>query len=126
METYSIERNVHAFVNDNLNYSDHFLDQDLSNTPVQIGSESKTLYGWNIYNPNDAIVFVKLYNKASSPNVGTDIPVLTIPVLLNVVFFGSDQYKYFDLGMWAVCVTGYLHTDNTAPSIGVFTQIQYK
>ncbi len=38
------------------------------------------LYVVSITNPTAATVFVKLYNKATAPTVGTDAPVLTIPV----------------------------------------------
>lgn len=36
--------------------------------------------GWSISNVNAAARFVKLYNKASAPTVGTDVPVMTILV----------------------------------------------
>src|SRR6185437_1283442 len=38
------------------------------------------VYGWSIYNKSAATVFVKLYNKATAPTIGTDTPVFTIPV----------------------------------------------
>jgi hypothetical protein len=38
------------------------------------------LYGWYLYNNAAAAKFVKLYNKATAPTVGTDTPVLTIPL----------------------------------------------
>lgn len=34
----------------------------------------------DVYNPAAYAVFLKIYNKASSPTVGTDTPVMTIPV----------------------------------------------
>lgn len=36
--------------------------------------------GWYIYNANAAVRYLKIYNKASAPTVGTDTPVLTIPI----------------------------------------------
>jgi hypothetical protein len=38
------------------------------------------IYGWSISNVNAAARFVKLYDKASAPTVGTDVPVMTILV----------------------------------------------
>jgi hypothetical protein len=38
------------------------------------------VYGWSISNVNAAARFVKLYDKASAPTVGTDVPVMTILV----------------------------------------------
>ena len=39
-----------------------------------------TLYSINASNTGAAAAFLKLYNKASAPTVGTDVPVLTITV----------------------------------------------
>jgi hypothetical protein len=36
--------------------------------------------GWYLYNANAAVRYLKLYNKASAPTVGTDVPVMTIPI----------------------------------------------
>lgn len=38
------------------------------------------VFGWYLYNANAAVRFFKLYNKATAPTVGTDVPVLTIPI----------------------------------------------
>ncbi len=38
------------------------------------------VYGYDIYNSNAAARFVKLYNKATAPTVGTDTPVRTIGI----------------------------------------------
>lgn len=32
------------------------------------------------FNTNAAVRYLKLYNKASAPTVGTDVPVLTLPI----------------------------------------------
>lgn len=36
--------------------------------------------GWYLYNANAAVRYLKLYNKATAPTVGTDVPVMTIPI----------------------------------------------
>ena len=38
------------------------------------------VFGWYLYNDNAAERYFKLYNKASAPTVGTDTPVITIPI----------------------------------------------
>lgn len=38
------------------------------------------LYGWYVWNNNNSVRYLKLYNKASAPTVGTDTPVMTIPL----------------------------------------------
>jgi hypothetical protein len=38
------------------------------------------LYGYYISNTNSAVRYVKFYNKASAPGVGTDVPVLVLAI----------------------------------------------
>lgn len=48
-------------------------------------------------NMSAAIKYVKFYNKASAPTVGTDVPVLTIPVPANGMIsleFGANGKKF--------------------------------
>ena len=45
-----------------------------------VKTSAGTLYSLVVSNVGAAAAFVKLYNKASAPTVGTDVPVLTIPV----------------------------------------------
>lgn len=52
---------------------------------TSIKAEAGTLHGITASNIGAAVVFVKLYNKASAPVVGTDVPVLTIPIAANGV-----------------------------------------
>jgi hypothetical protein len=126
---YLFQRFVRAFVNDNLNYPEQFRDVNVLATPANVGGGfPATLYGYNIVNINANTVFVKLYNSASSPTVGTATPVLTIqvPASGSVVLFSADQYAYFNLGLWVACVTSALDGSTLAPGSGVLVQIQYK
>lgn len=45
-----------------------------------IKSSAGNLYGIQVSNTVGATMYLKLYNKATAPTVGTDIPVLTIPI----------------------------------------------
>lgn len=38
------------------------------------------VYGWFLSNQNAAVRYLKLYNKASAPTVGTDTPVMTVAI----------------------------------------------
>lgn len=38
------------------------------------------VYGWYVANSAAYTVFLKLYNKASAPTVGSDTPLMTIPI----------------------------------------------
>lgn len=54
-----------------------------------------------------SVCYLKLYNKASAPTVGTDIPILTLAIKASDVFdidFGSIGY-YFSTGI-AYAITG--------------------
>jgi hypothetical protein len=51
-----------------------------STNATSIKTTAGTLYCLNVTNKTAATIYVKLYNKASAPTVGTDVPVMTIPV----------------------------------------------
>lgn len=64
------------------------------------------IYGIIATNTAAAVKFIKVYNKASAPTVGTDIPVLTICVpagqIANIQF---EQGFYLNIGL-AFAITG--------------------
>jgi hypothetical protein len=67
-------------------------------------------------NIGGAAAFVKVYDKASAPTVGTDVPVLTIPLAAAGVFNGGGAQLgwMFSLG-FAVAITNLAaDTDTTA------------
>lgn len=73
------------------------------------------LYGWYIYNANAAVRYLKLYDKASAPVVGTDTPDMTIPIppgaAANVAFpFGIS----FANGIGLAITTGVADSDVAA------------
>jgi hypothetical protein len=45
-----------------------------------IKSTAGQIYGWYLFNTSAAIKYVKLYNKATAPTVGTDVPIMTFPL----------------------------------------------
>jgi hypothetical protein len=51
-----------------------------STNATSVTSAATQLYGWHLYNSSAAAKFIKVYNTASSPTVGTDTPVLTLPL----------------------------------------------
>jgi hypothetical protein len=52
------------------------------------------VYGWYLFNTSAATKYVKLYNKATAPTVGTDTPVMTLPLPA-----GSAANVYFEDGI---------------------------
>lgn len=51
-----------------------------STNATSVKASAGQVYGWALYNNTAAAKFVKIYNKASSPTVGTDTPAFTIIV----------------------------------------------
>jgi hypothetical protein len=54
-----------------------------STNATSVKGSAGQVYGWYLYNNTSSAKFVKLYNKASSPTVGTDTPLFTIPLPAN-------------------------------------------
>lgn len=54
-------------------------------TNATLVSSGATLYGLVATNTGAAVAFVKVYDKATAPTVGTDVPVLTLSVPANGV-----------------------------------------
>jgi hypothetical protein len=51
-----------------------------STNVVSVKASAGTVYGVTLSNPTATPVFYKLFNKASAPTLGTDVPLVTIPV----------------------------------------------
>jgi len=77
-----------------------------STNATAIKASPGDLYEISMTNYAAAAKFVKLYNKASAPTVGTDVPVLTISLAANSekVYAFGDQGKRFPLGI-ALAIT---------------------
>ena len=81
------------------------------------GAKAGQFYGHHLYNTAASVRFVRLFDKATAPIMGTDSPkiVLAIPPA-SVVSIGPAAGKAFALGMWASVTTGIADLDNTAPA----------
>lgn len=51
-----------------------------STNPTLVKGSAGVLYGISAYNVGAAVVFLKFYNKATLPTVGTDTPVWTVAI----------------------------------------------
>lgn len=91
-----------------------------TNAAVVKGSAGH-LFELTLSNPTATPVYVKLYNKATAPTVGTDVPVLTVPVAANSTVplsFGTLG-KRFATGI-GIAATGAIGaTDTTNAVAGV-------
>lgn len=86
---------------------------------TSIKASTGDLFGIQAYNTTAAVVYLKIYNKASAPTVGTDTPVMTIPIPPNapIVITWTNGY-YFSTGI-AIALTGAAaDADTTAVTAG--------
>jgi hypothetical protein len=98
----------------------HTLNSAASTNATSVKAAAGTLMTIAVSNQNAAARFLKLYNKASAPTVGTDIPVMVIPLpassyqTVDFDTFGSR----FSAGI-AYAITGLIaDTDATAVTAG--------
>lgn len=79
------------------------------------------LFELTVSNVTATAAYVKLYNKTTAPTVGTDVPVLTIPVPANTTLafqFGGFG-KRFAAGIAAAVTGAIAATDTTATVAGI-------
>lgn len=60
--------------------STHTLNSANSTNATSVKASAGTAFAITISNNGAAAAFVKLYNKASAPTVGTDTPIAVLPV----------------------------------------------
>lgn len=92
-----------------------------TNASVQKASAG-SLFEIGAYNPTGSVAFLKLYNKASAPTVGSDVPIITIPIPANGEMvpreFGAIGKRF--LAGIAMAITGAAAaTDTTAVGAGI-------
>lgn len=80
------------------------------------------LYEITVSNPTATAAYVKLYNKASAPTVGTDVPVMTIAIPATAAGVGEKSFhfgavgKRFATGI-AIAVTAAAAATDTANAV---------
>lgn len=88
---------------------------------ASVKTSAASLMEIDAFNNNTYIVFLKLYNKASAPTVGTDVPITVIPIPAGsgiVSEFG--QYgKRFTTGFAYAVTVAQGDADATAPAASV-------
>lgn len=101
---------------------------DVDETGDLVITGPKQCFGWVFTNLDATTIYLKLYDKATAPTVGTDTPKLTIPIAtlgISVVEFvgGID----FTLGIGIGATTGVADNNAVGPGANeVVGQILYK
>lgn len=71
------------------------------------------LYGWSVFNAAASVKYLKFYNKATNPTVGTDTPLFVIPLEASkTTSFNITAGITFATGI-AIAVTGALADNDT-------------
>jgi len=81
----------------------------------------------SLFNVTAATIYLKFYNKASGPTVGTDVPILTVPVAAGALW--SAEYgrfgKRFTTGLAIAITAGAAATDTAAVAVGAQLSLTY-
>jgi len=90
-----------------------------STNATSLKSSAGQLYTIYAINTNAAVRYLKFYNKASAPTVGTDVPVLTLPIPGNTAGAGfllspGGQGIEFTTGIAYATTTGVADADTGA------------
>jgi hypothetical protein len=90
---------------------------NLGTSGVNIKASAGQVYGWFIANNASSARFVKFYNKATAPTVGTDTPVMTLEIPANASANVSFvQGIAFGTGIGIGATNLVADADTTAPS----------
>lgn len=98
-----------------------------STNAAVIKATAGSLVELTIFNPTAAIIYAKLYNKATAPVPGTDVPLLTLPVPINGLTqneFGQ-MGKRFTAGLGIALTSGPLATDVAVVAAGAQVSVSY-
>lgn len=107
--------NVGLLANTTGGAGDFHLISAASTNATNIKNSAGQVYGYEIYNANAAVRYVKLYNKASAPSVGTDTPFRTIGVPPNGrASFQTAMGLVMGTGISIATTTGIADSDNNA------------
>ena len=94
---------------------------------TSVKTSAGTLFEATVSNTTAATMYLKMYNKATAPTVGTDVPLVTIPIPANSVIcteFGRVG-KRFSLGIAFAVTAGIAATDTAAVGAGAQISMSY-
>ena len=90
-----------------------------STNATSVKASAGRIYGWSLTNTTASVKYVKIYNKASAPTVGTDVPVETIAIPPNANVQRADSIGVFNSTGIALAITGGVaDADTTAVAAG--------
>jgi len=100
----------------------HRLISAATTNATSVKASAGTVYGVFAINMNTAVRYLKFYNKASAPTVGTDTPVLTLPIPADTTgagfFLSLTQGIAFSTGVALALTSGYADSDTAVVAAG--------
>jgi hypothetical protein len=98
----------------------HLPSSAASNNSTNVKASAGTVYNITVTNTNAAVRYLKLYDKATAPTVGTDTPVMTLGIPPNV---GGYSVPFpvglkFSNGIGFGMVVNAADADNTSVAAG--------
>ena len=102
-----------------------------STNSAVVKATAGTLYEITISNPTATAAYVKLYNKATAPTVGTDVPVMTISVpatsatTMPIALTFGQVGKRFATGIGIACTAAAAATDTGVSVVGIQINATY-
>lgn len=105
----------------------HYLTTAATTNGTSVKTSAGAVFELDVTNLSAATVYLKLYNKASVPTVGTDNPIVIIPIAANTTFVQEfGQYGKRFTGGIAYAITGAAAiSDTTAITAGNLVGITY-
>jgi hypothetical protein len=102
-----------------------------STNATSVKASAGQVYGIAVYSTNAAARYLKLYNKASAPTVGTDTPVLRLTIPGGTAGAGLNfeisNGAAFATGIAFALTTGAADTDTTGVALNeILVNILYK
>lgn len=105
----------------------HIAELGNSTNALMVKNTTTAVFEVTIFNPSAAPVYFKMFNKASTPTVGTDVPAITIPVpaasSVNLEFGAIG--KRFATGFGYAFTLNPVKTDTTIIPAGVQISATY-
>jgi hypothetical protein len=97
-------------------------------TPSVVAAKSGTIDGWTLLNPNEATVYLKLYNT-ETPTVGTTAPFAVLPIPPGDgtnpgIYLKDDNEPFRAFSKLAIAaVTGLADNSTAAPTTPIYVEI---
>jgi len=110
------------------NGTENYKNLDLDEVGYNVKGSAGQVYGWTITNKGASARFIKLYNVAGVPVVGTDTPFMTLTAPPNVPLERDIPAGIkFATGIGIAATTGVADSDTGAPTTNdVQVSLQYK